>query len=180
MSASLLGEPDVGLLTPPEMARKASQICYAAPSLTVFADADTGGGSILNVQRTIKQLIGAGCKGCFIEDQEWPKRMGHARNKSVIPMDEFAAKARAWGAWGAWGEGGRGVHGVHGRVRSQGACVGCMGWHGGRGGGREQVGAGGLGHSFALFCLSASIHVPHSSLSHRPPVRGGACTPIAS
>lgn len=42
VSASLLGEPDVGLLTPPEMARKASQICYAAPTLTVFADADTG------------------------------------------------------------------------------------------------------------------------------------------
>lgn len=31
----------------------------------------TGGGNVLNVQRTVKQLIAAGAKGCFIEDQEW-------------------------------------------------------------------------------------------------------------
>jgi len=77
------------------MARKAGQVCYAVPSLTVFADADTGGGNVLNVQRTIKQLIGAGCKGVFLEDQQWPKRAGHMRNKEVIPMEEFAAKVAA-------------------------------------------------------------------------------------
>lgn len=32
----------MGLLTPPEMARKVGQICTAASSLTVFADADSG------------------------------------------------------------------------------------------------------------------------------------------
>ena len=48
VSATLLGEPDMGLLTPPEMARKVGQICTAAPSLAVFADADTGGISALN------------------------------------------------------------------------------------------------------------------------------------
>ena len=42
VSATLLGEPDMGLLTPPEMARKVGQICTAARSLTVFADADSG------------------------------------------------------------------------------------------------------------------------------------------
>lgn len=58
---------------------------------------------MLNVQRTIRQLIAAGCKGCFLEDQAWPKRMGHMRNKEVIEMEEFAAKvgaglgARGWG-----------------------------------------------------------------------------------
>ncbi len=38
----MLGEPDLGLLTPPEMARKAGQISGAVPSLHIFADADTG------------------------------------------------------------------------------------------------------------------------------------------
>jgi len=42
VSATLLGEPDLGLLTPPEMARKVGQICTAARSLTVLADADSG------------------------------------------------------------------------------------------------------------------------------------------
>ena len=42
VSATLLGEPDVGLLTPPEMARKTSQICMSIPQIPVIVDADTG------------------------------------------------------------------------------------------------------------------------------------------
>jgi len=95
VSATLLGEPDLGLLTPPEMARKAGQICTAVPDLPVIADADTGGGGVLNVQRTIRQLIKAGCKGCCIEDQVWPKMGGHLRGKEVISMEEHASKISA-------------------------------------------------------------------------------------
>lgn len=46
---------------------------------------------MLNVQRTVRQLINVGAKGCFLEDQRWPKRTG-IRNKEVISMEEFAAK----------------------------------------------------------------------------------------
>jgi hypothetical protein len=53
-----------------------------------------GGGNVLNVQRTVKQLINVGAKGCFLEDQRWPKRVGHMRNKEVISMEEFAGKVR--------------------------------------------------------------------------------------
>lgn len=95
VSATLLGEPDIGLLTPPEMARKVGQICSAAPDLVVLADADSGGGNVLNVQRTIKQLIASGAKGCVIEDEEWPKRPGQLRNKNVLAMEEFAGKIAA-------------------------------------------------------------------------------------
>jgi 2-methylisocitrate lyase-like PEP mutase family enzyme len=42
VSATLLGEPDLGLLTPPEMARKAGQIVYSIPGVPVLVDADTG------------------------------------------------------------------------------------------------------------------------------------------
>lgn len=42
VSATLLGEPDVGLLTPPEMSRKTSQICMSIPQVPVIVDADTG------------------------------------------------------------------------------------------------------------------------------------------
>lgn len=95
VSATLLGEPDVGLLTPPEMARKALQICNSVPTLPIVVDADTGGGNVLNVQRTVRQLIVSGCKGCFLEDQAWPKRAGHMRGKEIISMEEFAAKIYA-------------------------------------------------------------------------------------
>ena len=49
-----------------------------------------GGGNVLNVQRTIKQLIASGAKGCFIEDKEWPKRpsAGNIRTDPVIAMEE--------------------------------------------------------------------------------------------
>ncbi|CAI0395849.1 unnamed protein product [Linum tenue] len=92
LSASLLGKPDFGLLTPPEMAAAARTVCSAASLIPIIADADTGGGNALNVQRTIKDLIAAGAAGCFLEDQAWPKRCGHMRGKQVIPAEEHAAK----------------------------------------------------------------------------------------
>lgn len=85
----------MGLLTPPEMARKCNQIAYSNPGMAVIADADTGGGNVLNVQRTVRQLISNGCKGCVLEDQKWPKKSGHMREKSVETMEEFAAKVSA-------------------------------------------------------------------------------------
>ncbi|KAJ0257532.1 Carboxyvinyl-carboxyphosphonate phosphorylmutase [Hirschfeldia incana] len=92
LSASILGKPDFGLITPPEMAAAARSVCSAAPGIPIIADADTGGGNALNVQRTVKDLIAAGAAGCFLEDQAWPKRCGHMRGKEVIPAEEHAAK----------------------------------------------------------------------------------------
>jgi hypothetical protein len=37
VSAMLLGEPDLGLLTPPEMARKAGQIIYGIPTTVMMS-----------------------------------------------------------------------------------------------------------------------------------------------
>ncbi|KAJ0976814.1 hypothetical protein J5N97_012288 [Dioscorea zingiberensis] len=39
VSASLLGKPDFGLLTPPEMAETARLVCAAASKITIIADA---------------------------------------------------------------------------------------------------------------------------------------------
>ncbi|TYJ45748.1 hypothetical protein E1A91_A02G077800v1 [Gossypium mustelinum] len=92
LSASLLGKPDFGLLTPPEMAAMARTVCAAASMIPIIADADTGGGNALNVQRTVRDFIAAGAAGCFLEDQAWPKKCGHMRGKQVIPAEEHAAK----------------------------------------------------------------------------------------
>ena len=95
VSAALLGKPDVGLLTPPEMAEVARRVCASAPLVPFIADADTGGGSALNVQRTVQDLIAAGAAGCFLEDQAWPKKCGHMRGKKVVPPEEHAVKIAA-------------------------------------------------------------------------------------
>ncbi|MCB9661996.1 MAG: isocitrate lyase/PEP mutase family protein [Sandaracinaceae bacterium] len=94
VSATYLGEPDVGLLTQTEMLARLRTICRSV-SVPVIADADTGYGNALNVIRTVNELIDAGAAGCFLEDQVWPKRCGHMQGKKVVPRAEFIEKLRA-------------------------------------------------------------------------------------
>lgn len=47
---------------------------------------------MLNVQRTVRQFIAAGAKGCILEDQKWPKKSGSMRGKEVIGLEEHVAK----------------------------------------------------------------------------------------
>jgi methylisocitrate lyase len=94
LSATLLGEPDFGLLTQSEVVGAAQRIC-AAVDTPVIVDADTGYGNAINVMRTVQDLIRAGAAGMFLEDQVWPKRCGHMKGKQVIALDEQLKKLRA-------------------------------------------------------------------------------------
>ena len=93
VSATQLGEPDLGLLTAPEMVRRTTQICNSVPTFPVIADIESGGAGVLNVQRTVKSLIQCGARGCIIEDQAG-KRMGHGA-RSLVPAEEFISKVSA-------------------------------------------------------------------------------------
>jgi 2,3-dimethylmalate lyase len=94
LSATLLGEPDFGLLTQTEVVNAAQRICSVV-DIPVIVDADTGYGNAINVIRTVQDLIRAGAAGMFLEDQVWPKRCGHMKGKLVIPIDEQLKKLRA-------------------------------------------------------------------------------------
>jgi len=94
VAATSIGEPDMGLLTQTEMVERARAIC-ACVQIPIIVDADTGYGNPLNVHRTVNQLIASGAAGCFLEDQLWPKKCGHMRNKHVIARDEYIHKIRA-------------------------------------------------------------------------------------
>jgi 2-methylisocitrate lyase-like PEP mutase family enzyme len=94
LSATLLGEPDFGLLTQSEVVAAAQRIC-AVVDTPVIVDADTGYGNAINVMRTVQDLIRAGAAGMFLEDQVWPKRCGHMKGKQVIALDEQLKKLRA-------------------------------------------------------------------------------------
>ena len=93
-SVATLGYPDLALATMGEMVGNAADIA-ATVGVPVIADADTGYGGILNIQRTIRQYQRAGVAGVHIEDQEFPKRCGHLDNKRVIGIDEMVGKIRA-------------------------------------------------------------------------------------
>jgi 2-methylisocitrate lyase-like PEP mutase family enzyme len=94
VSASLLGKPDVGLVTLNEIVMMTRYIA-AAVSIPVIADADTGFGNAINVMRTVEDFLGAGAAAIHIEDQVAPKRCGHVAGKQVVPMEEMVGKLRA-------------------------------------------------------------------------------------
>ncbi|MCL4205518.1 MAG: oxaloacetate decarboxylase [Pirellulaceae bacterium] len=94
VAATLLGEPDLGILTQTEMIEQARRICRVV-RIPVIVDADTGYGNPLNVVRTVRELMAAGAAGCFLEDQVWPKRCGHMRGKRIVDRQEYIQKIRA-------------------------------------------------------------------------------------
>ena len=93
-SVARLGYPDLALATMTEMLANAADIAGAV-DVPVIADADTGYGGILNIQRTIRQYERTGVAAIHIEDQEFPKRCGHLDNKRVIPAADMVQKIRA-------------------------------------------------------------------------------------
>lgn len=94
VSASMLGEPDVGLVTMSEMCHRAGEIA-AAVSVPVIADGEAGFGNAINVRRTIQAYERAGLAGLHIEDQITPKKCGHMTGKALISEEEMVGKIRA-------------------------------------------------------------------------------------
>lgn len=94
VSASVLGQPDIGLIGMSEMANAAGNIAHAA-NIPLIADADNGYGNTLNVIRTVQAYERAGVAAIQIEDQVMPKRCGHMEGKELISQDDMVAKIRA-------------------------------------------------------------------------------------
>ncbi len=88
------GVPDVGLLTLTEFVDQAHTITQAT-ALPLLADADTGFGEALNVERTVRLFEAAGVAGIHLEDQLLPKRCGHLSGKALAEPAAMAAKIRA-------------------------------------------------------------------------------------
>jgi 2,3-dimethylmalate lyase len=93
-TASLIGRPDVGLLSGAEMVDNARRI-VSAVDVPVIADADTGYGNAINVVRTVQLYEQAGVAGIQLEDQVMPKKCGHMSGKLLIGTDEMCGKLRA-------------------------------------------------------------------------------------
>ena len=93
-SASLLGQPDIGLLSFAEMADQARRLAEAV-DVPLIADADDGYGNPINVVRTVRAYEAAGVAGLHLEDQLSPKRCGHLAGKQLIATSEMVEKVRA-------------------------------------------------------------------------------------
>lgn len=94
VTASVLGYPDVGLQTMPEILAQVRNMARSV-AIPLIVDIDTGYGNALNMMRAIREFEAAGAAGAFFEDQGFPKRCGHFEGKKLISTGEMAVKVRA-------------------------------------------------------------------------------------
>ena len=91
ISASHLGLPDAGLSSFADMLDRARTIA-AGIDAPLIADADTGFGGLLNVRHTVQGYETAGVAAIQLEDQEFPKKCGHAEGRRVVPTADMVRK----------------------------------------------------------------------------------------
>jgi carboxyvinyl-carboxyphosphonate phosphorylmutase len=93
-SMSVLGAPDLVVLTLTEFAAQAYRICRAG-NLALLCDADHGYGNALNVRRTVEELETAGICAMSIEDTVLPRPYGPSGKATLIPVEEGIGKMKA-------------------------------------------------------------------------------------
>ncbi len=91
VNATLLGQPDAGFASYSEMVGRLQAIVNVTTA-AVIADGDTGFGGLANVERAVAGYEFAGADAIQLEDQEFPKRCGHTRNRKVIPAEDMVKK----------------------------------------------------------------------------------------
>lgn len=89
-----LGLPDLGVMTPEELCLVVRSVARAT-GLPLIVDGDTGYGEALNAMRLVRDLEAAGAAAVHIEDQVLPKKCGHLNDKTLIPVEQMAAKIAA-------------------------------------------------------------------------------------
>src|SRR5258707_4316690 len=92
-SLTVLGAPDLIVLTLSEFAAQAYRICRAG-NLPLLVDADHGYGNGLNVRRTVEELETAGVAALTIEDTLLPRPFGDGKVQ-LVPIEEGIGKMRA-------------------------------------------------------------------------------------
>lgn len=90
-TASAYGLPDAGIASYTQMVDRVATLARVSNS-GVIADADTGYGGLLNVHHTVRGYEKGGASAVQLEDQEFPKKCGHTKNKRVIPMADMVKK----------------------------------------------------------------------------------------
>jgi 2-methylisocitrate lyase-like PEP mutase family enzyme len=88
------GVPDLGLISPDEIAQRLAAIVDVV-GIPVIADADTGYGNALNAQRAARGFERAGVAAFHLEDQTFPKKCGHYDDKSLVTTAEMVQKLHA-------------------------------------------------------------------------------------
>jgi carboxyvinyl-carboxyphosphonate phosphorylmutase len=93
-SLTVLGAPDLIVLTLSEFAEQARRICRAVKTLPVLVDADHGYGNALNAMRTCEEMENSGVAAMTLEDTVLPRPHGDGK-VTLISIEEGMGKVRA-------------------------------------------------------------------------------------
>ena len=88
------GLPDLGITSLNDVIVDAARIASAC-SLPLLVDIDTGWGTELTIQRSIRELERIGVAAIHIEDQVSAKRCGHRPGKELVESKEMQARVEA-------------------------------------------------------------------------------------
>ena len=91
-SATVLGAPDIVVLTLTEFAEQIHRIARGS-DIPLMVDADHGYGNALNVMRTVEELETAGVAALTIEDTVLPAPFG-GQGEGLISIEEMVGKLR--------------------------------------------------------------------------------------
>jgi 2-methylisocitrate lyase-like PEP mutase family enzyme len=94
VTASLLGKPDLGLISLEEMVNHLRRINAAVP-IPIVADGESGFGNAVNTMRAVQEYESAGIAGLHIEDQCVPKTARPDGLPQIVSMEEHVEKIRA-------------------------------------------------------------------------------------
>ena len=92
VAGSLLGKPDIGLVSAEQMITRVGEVVGATGTTPVIADGDDGYGDESAVAHLVRSYEQAGAQCIQLEDQVSPKRCGHMDNKEVVELEEAASK----------------------------------------------------------------------------------------
>ncbi|MFO0943315.1 MAG: methylisocitrate lyase [Pirellulales bacterium] len=88
------GLPDLGMTSLTEVCEEARRITSAC-KLPLLVDIDTGWGDALGIERTVREITGAGVAAVHMEDQVAQKRCGHRPGKALVDTAEMGDRISA-------------------------------------------------------------------------------------
>ncbi|MBM3509117.1 MAG: isocitrate lyase/PEP mutase family protein [Alphaproteobacteria bacterium] len=94
VAATLLGTPDIGLVTLSEMVERARHIARAV-DIPVVVDGEVGYGNALNVMRTVQEFIDAGAVGMQLGDEAQETCPYLGMPTKILDLQEAVLKIKA-------------------------------------------------------------------------------------
>ena len=88
------GMPDLGVTSLQDVLIDVNRITSAC-DLPLLVDIDTGWGTAVGIERTIREMTKAGAAAVHMEDQVAAKRCGHRPNKALVTTEEMCDRVAA-------------------------------------------------------------------------------------